>query len=1167
MKGFITYATYKVENGSANIYLFGRLENSESFMTVNSYKPYFFIKKDDVENSKEVFVEVKYEIEESDFINFKEEPLAKVTLNNPKEVPMLRKAFEDNNIVCFEADIRFVYRFLIDHEIKGALNIEGDFKKGELVNRIYNEPKLSGTEFFPELKTISIDIETNRDASKIYSIAMYGSSIRKVLILSPKKHSNAESFATEKELLEGFKKIILEEDPDILTGWNFIDFDLKVIENRCKELKTSFSLGRTNWPSFVRINDSFMRDSDADIPGRFVADSISLLKASFIKLQDYKLETAAQAMLKESKLIAFVNKPEEIEKLHKENPERLIEYNLKDAELVYRILYEKGIMELVIERSLLTGMVIERVKASIASLDSLYLRETRKLGIVCNSTHYDNKYERIKGGFVRDSIPGIYSYVNLFDFKSLYPSIIRTFNIDPISYSPEGTIVTPNGAKFLNKDGILPMLIQRLWEQRDKAKRERNKIKSNAIKITMNSFFGVLANPMCRFFNLEMANAITSSGQHIIKLTAEKFEERGYKVIYGDSVGKDSEIIIQDNDGKISFKKISELFEKIDKSSLRKEYDFKKDIKTLTIDDSGNSVFKPIKYVMRHEANKRMFRVHLTNYWHLDVTEDHSLIGYQSQAFNNSKERSNPLKRIIEIKPTELKRKANSLVVLKNIPEGLVISKKYPAKVYEFMGYFVGDGSFQRNKSQQKYNKDYYLRLSLGSDAEEVFNELIRPLTKMGFVKSHWWSKTRKGDLTINGLKLVKIISENCRDSSGKKIIPEWLFEESEENICAFLRGLFSADGCVMIRNNSPIIKFTSIRDDYVEKVSKLLFRIGVSHSTFKENSINKFNDRHKKKTFSSGSQSRNILLKNRELFVEHVGFLIERKNDLASIKTNPVQRKFIKNYDFELSSTLEVEEIKYDDYVYDLEVEGTHRFFANRVLVHNTDSIFIETKANSMEESATIGELMKNDITAFYVAYVKKYYDRKSFLELEYEKTFLKFLMPKIRDIDVGAKKRYAGLVVKDGKETIEFTGLEFVRRDWTEASKRLQLELLDRVFHQQELTKFIKNFVADLKDGKYDDQLVYRKELTKSIEFYTKTTPPHVKAARLMPKLDTSIIFYVMTTNGPEPVEYRKGKIDYNHYIEKQIKPIADAILSFYGMKFDEIISGSKQESLLNF
>jgi DNA polymerase-2 len=219
------------------------------------------------------------------------------------------------------------------------------------------------------------------------------------------------------------------------------------------------------------------------------------------------------------------------------------------------------------------------------------------------------------------------------------------------------------------------------------------------------------------------------------------------------------------------------------------------------------------------------------------------------------------------------------------------------------------------------------------------------------------------------------------------------------------------------------------------------------------------------------------------------------------------------------------------------------------------------------LEEAQAVGDMMKKDINAFYAAYVKKYHNRDSFLDLEYEKTFLRFLMPKIRNVDVGAKKRYAGLVMRDGKEKIEITGLEFVRRDWTEASKRFQLELIDRVFHQQDLTKYIKNFVADLKSGKFDEQLIYRKELRKSIELYTKTTPPHVKAARLMPKLEGSLISYVMTTSGPEPVDYRKGKIDYEHYIEKQIKPIADGILSFYELKFDEVIAGNRQKSLLGF
>ncbi|MCG8669694.1 MAG: DNA polymerase II, partial [Pseudomonadales bacterium] len=187
--------------------------------------------------------------------------------------------------------------------------------------------------------------------------------------------------------------------------------------------------------------------------------------------------------------------------------------------------------------------------------------------------------------------------------------------------------------------------------------------------------------------------------------------------------------------------------------------------------------------------------------------------------------------------------------------------------------------------------------------------------------------------------------------------------------------------------------------------------------------------------------------------------------------------------------------------------------------------------------------------------------------LDLEFEKTYKKFFMPKVRGSDAGSKKRYAGLVEKDGKERMEFVGLEFVRRDWTELAKQFQEQVLTKVFNSEDPTKFIKKFVDGLKKGKQDELLVYRKSLRKGVEDYTKTTPPHVKAARKLDNVTSNVIEYVLTTDGPEPISKIKHAIDYEHYIEKQLKPIADAILTFYDTNFEDVLKGSTQMSLGNF
>jgi DNA polymerase-2 len=204
----------------------------------------------------------------------------------------------------------------------------------------------------------------------------------------------------------------------------------------------------------------------------------------------------------------------------------------------------------------------------------------------------------------------------------------------------------------------------------------------------------------------------------------------------------------------------------------------------------------------------------------------------------------------------------------------------------------------------------------------------------------------------------------------------------------------------------------------------------------------------------------------------------------------------------------------------------------------------------------------------------VKEKYSRISFFEIQFEKLFKIFLMPKIRGSvkedeggEVGAKKRYAGLLIKDGKEEMSFTGMEFVRGDWTDLAKKFQLKLFEMIFNKKEVDKYIREFVSDLKEGKYDDLLVYKKNIKKPLSEYTKTTPPHVKAARMLKRLTSNQIQYVMTTHGPEPIELLKHKPDYEHYVDKQIKPIADTILSVYGKSFDDILKSSTQSKLFGY
>src|SRR3989344_657054 len=1083
----------------------------------------------------------------------------------PSDVPKLRDKFNENDVEHYEGDIKFPYRFLIDKDIKGSLDIGGYYEAGEHVDRVYKEPELKSAEFIPKLKIASIDIETNSKTEDLYCVSIYSENFKKVFIISNKKLNNAVNCRDEEDLVEKFKEKILELDPDIITGWNLIDFDLAVLEKKFRKYHIPFVLGRDNSRCKLKLENNFMISSKADFPGRMVLDGLALLKNSFIKLEDYKLETASKIFLKDNKLLnsenTHIEKHLEIDRLFKEEQQGLVDYNLKDSELVYRILYESKALELTIQRSLLTGMPLDRVSASIASLDSLYIREARKRKVAVPSGKYNIKEKPILGGFVRESEPGIYDYILVLDFKSLYPSLIRTFNIDPYSFVKDckgkNLVKAPNGACFRNEEGILSSVIQKLWEAREKTRKEKNELARHAIKIHMNSIFGSMASPSCRFFNLDIGNAITHFGQFILKLTANEIEKLGYHVVYGDSVSGDTEVIIQGENKELHFTKIRSLFNKIKKSGIEgKEYDFPKKMCVLTLDSTGKSIFKQIRYVMRHKTKKKMYRVYFTNTSFIDVTEDHSLIGYINASHKSN---SKPIERLIEVKPCNIGNKINSIICLKKIPRNIINKKDYPKEVYEFMGYFIGDGCFFKNKS----HKDYYLKISSGIDQKEVISRLIKPLKNSGYIKNFWVSKSRKGDITVNGLRLVKLISKELKNNDDKAI-PKWFYEESEESICSFLRGLFSADGTVIFRHNNPIVRLTNTKKDIIQDVRRLLYFVGIPNSCFTENKPNKYKGKISK-TYSS-----HIIIKDIIAFKRKVGFILPRKQKrLNNIKKHKTKKNYY-DLDFDLFKVIKIKEIKNQSYVYDLEVDDYHRFFANNALVHNTDSNFVVSKAKNLEEANKIGKRLQDEINIFYKNYVKKNYSRESFLELSFDKCFIKCLMPKVRGTEKGAKKRYAGLVIEDGKERIDFTGLEMVRADWTNLAKKFQLELLDKVFHDKEVNAYIIKFVKDLKNGKYDDLLVYRKKLRKAISEYA-VQAQHKKVADIIIKhagfLESNIIEYVMTEEGPEPIKYKKHEIDYDYYVKKQILPIIEQIAQFYNINIELLKVKKGQTSLDNF
>jgi DNA polymerase-2 len=721
---------------------------------ITNVRPVFFIPR----SERDPGIGVPYKRKPVKLKNFSGEDVDAVYFNSQKDLKTASEELDKNGIPNYESDVDPVRRYLMERFLNAQIRITGKpLSTGKLPR--YTNPKIESAEYTPTLKIASIDIETGSGNRKLYSIAVNltgpETAKQKVFMIGDDTNDSLVSFYPgEKEMLQAFLEWFKESDPDVIIGWHVIGFDLMFLENKCNEHYISFDIARGSGRVSLRSRKS--GGYFASVYGRVVIDGPQSLRSSFFTFEDYKLETVAQELLREGKTITpDEDKVAEIERLFIEDKKKLAEYNLKDAVLVTDIFKKSGLIELSIRRSQLSGLLMDQLGMMTAAFDHFFLPRMHRKGYVAPNVRDLRLSEHAAGGYVFDPKPGLYNNVIVLDFRSLYPSIIQTFNIDPLSrlLSEENTLRTPTGYKFSATQHFLPDFISRLIEQRSEAKKKNDKQLSQAIKILMNSFYGVMGSYGCRFYHPDLPSAITGTGQWLLLRSKEFLERKEYEVVYGD------------------------------------------------------------------------------------------------------------------------------------------------------------------------------------------------------------------------------------------------------------------------------------------------------------------------------------------------------------------------------------------------------------------TDSLFVKLPEKTKDFTEKDGSQLVGELNTYWKKRLREEFGVESFLEIEYEKYYRKFIITPARGGEAGAKKRYAGLLKKGEEEKLEFVGLEFVRSDWTRLAKEFQVELYERIFYEREIKSWIKEVVKKVYSGEFDEKLVYRKRLRKDIGEYTRNVPQHVRAAKLIDQ-SSGTIYYVITKRGPVPVELKHNDIDYQHYIDKQIKPIADSVLSLMGESFDSIV-----------
>ncbi len=447
-------------------------------------------------------------------------------------------------IGLMEEDIRAVDRYLIERGIfAGARVVQSQTVDGGASSTCANT-RLVRDDFIPGLRMLSLDIETTLRADRILSIALQCGD-QEVVLFNGKLAAGEQVLpcAGERALLQALMQQVRRMDPDLLIGWNVIGFDLRVLEQRARALGIRLCLGRDDQP--LRVEQSQTGRWFARLNGRLVLDGIDTLKGATWHFERYGLEFVARELLGRGKLIHNPSdRGEEIQRLYRKEPLALARYNLEDCRLVTDIFHKAELVPYLLQRARLTGLALDKVGGSSQAFDNLYLPRLHRAGYVAPEYASGQGDLEVPGGFVMDSRPGLYRHVLVLDFKSLYPSIIRSFQIDPLGLAlgtrgdapPEALVPGFHHAIFDRRHALLPRIIERLWQARDQAKHEGNSALSQAIKIQMNACYGVLGSKVCRFFDQRLSGSITLRGHQILQQTAEHIEASwGHTVIYGDT--------------------------------------------------------------------------------------------------------------------------------------------------------------------------------------------------------------------------------------------------------------------------------------------------------------------------------------------------------------------------------------------------------------------------------------------------------------------------------------------------------------------------------------------------------------------------------------------------------------------------------------------------------
>ncbi|MEW6063322.1 MAG: DNA-directed DNA polymerase [Nanoarchaeota archaeon] len=555
------------------IRIYGKtIDNKTIYVIDSSFKPFFYVtlKNDrEIEKIKSKIESIKVEksfvlltkIVKKNYLG-REKQAIKVVVNSQKALNEIKGIINSLPEVekILEADINIIKKYLTDSKIipLTLCEVEGEIKTPELNVDVQMEGTVKMiSEGVIAPKIIAFDLETysnDYENDPIITMALCSSDgYKKIITWKKIKDKDIECISNELELIKKFLEIIKEQKPDMLVGYFSDGFDLPYLIARAKKnnIRLNINIDRTE-PKLIKKNNQAVK-----VKGPIHIDILQFIKRVMsgpLQLDSYSLNTVSQELLGEKKKDIEIRKIKEI--WDSGNIKELCEYNLQDAELTLK-LCKKFLPNLIELVKLIGNPLFDISRMSYGQLVENYLikKADEFNELVPNKPTYEEisirKMYTYQGAFVMEPVPGLYNNIIIFDFMSLYPTIVIAKNICPSTINNTEGYKSPiiegwgknNVYYFSNKkDGFIPSVIKDLILRRNRIKEilkeEENPIleaRSHALKTVANSTYGYLGFFGARWYSKECAASITAFAREYIKDVIEKTKKAGFDVIYSDT--------------------------------------------------------------------------------------------------------------------------------------------------------------------------------------------------------------------------------------------------------------------------------------------------------------------------------------------------------------------------------------------------------------------------------------------------------------------------------------------------------------------------------------------------------------------------------------------------------------------------------------------------------